>query len=160
MSEPTQPGAAADKLVWARSENIAIPSVARDDRLAMRRADWNRIKRCISQCKQPSDTMQIIYSILAGFSGSAALTLITLIFTEKKPAWAIPMFICLTIFSAVSAVALWKSDQQSGNKFVIQLSAIREDMADIETQFDPVPAISVAVESLVDTPTTDRTVTT
>ena len=113
-----------------KSDEIAIPE--KEERLGIRNADWNRIKRRISRIPPSYSYLRTWYSILFGVGGSAAVTIIPLKFTTNTPDWIIVLYVTTSIFSLLLSIFLvilekkLNKDRKSYNKDII------EDIKEVE----------------------------
>src|SRR5947209_6161472 len=92
MSTPSTPPT-TEILPYTHTDSIVLPQSATEQRFAIRRTDWERLKRCVVTCKenQPSDYSGW-YFLCFGISGSSLLAFVPLFFSTGVPTWAIPSF--------------------------------------------------------------------
>ena len=90
---------------YTQEETIAVPSREKEEKLAIRRLDWNRIKRSLNNI--PSETTniyQIVYSILFTLAGSAGLSIYPIYSNPEASPWLFPLYVCVTLFSLGVAI--------------------------------------------------------
>jgi len=133
---------------WNRAESISVPAPDREGRLAVRRADWDRIKRSLANCTRKPSLLPVWYSILFGVSGSAGLTIVPLLVTKDLPAWVLPAYIIATLASGLMAWILVRLDKERETTSGSEIALIQSDMKDVESAFQvsnpPTPPIPQA----------------
>lgn len=133
MKKQTSPEKA---LNWSRDESIAVPSPDSEGRMAIRCSDWARIKRKLSDILKPPSRLQIVYSILFGVAGSSALSIIPLAIAKNLPAWVLPLYICVFLFSLVGGSVFVYVEKENLKKRRADIKEIETDMNEIESVFE------------------------
>jgi len=88
---PTTPPSEA--LPYTHTDSIVLPQSATEQRFAIRRMDWERLKRCVTRCKQDhSLDYSGWYFLCFGISGSSFLAFVSLFFSTGVPTWIISSF--------------------------------------------------------------------
>jgi hypothetical protein len=132
-------------LNWQRAEQIAVPAPQREGRFAIRRADWDRLVRCVNNLDESGLNLQIVYSILIGVSVSFGASIVPLRESSGLPAWVIPFYVCMTGFSLVTALLCVLLDRERRQRRASSIEDIAEDMREIQNIFAPdEPAIPAA----------------
>ncbi len=120
---------------WTQDQTIAVPS---DERLlAIRRSDWERLKRNCSRAADPVPRLHIAYSILFGIGATSALSLLTFSSAENLSPWVVPFHILLTIFCLGGGGYLVRLDRKLHSRQRSQIDDIRSDMEELEKMFPP-----------------------
>jgi len=117
-----------------REEIIEFPLEETEVRRPIRKADWNRLKRNISNIPSEVSILQIVYSILFGFGGSSALS--TLHINPDEQPWLFSIYLCLSIFSigvAAIFVAVHRGLKKSKVGYIENV--VKKDIEDIESAF-------------------------
>jgi hypothetical protein len=102
-------------LAVKRDVYIDVPPPHRERRLAIRYADWDRLKANLQRLAATlgHDFLSIVYSVLFGFAGSSGLSIIPILKTKDLPAWVAPSYIISTIaallLGGVCAVLDWNN---------------------------------------------------
>src|SRR5687767_11195978 len=91
---------------WNRSDDISVPVSDSERRYAIRKADWERLKRNLSECTDESSSLPVWYSILFGVSGSAGLSIFPIAITKDLSPWVTPLYVIIFIAAGVLAFAL------------------------------------------------------
>ncbi len=134
-------------LNWKHEESIAVPSPDQEKRMAVRIADWDRIRDRLSQISDPFAWVPIIYSILFGVAGTSGLSIIPICLTENRPAWVIPLYIIITflsLFTGSAFVAIYRiflRKRKSGTTGIVK------DMDSIEAMFGMQPKASTSTSN-------------
>lgn len=123
-------------LNWKREDHILLPSVDQEKRMAIRVLDWERLKRKLSTVDEPIQKIAVVYSILFGVSASSGLSIIPLFMSEGLPAWVIPLYGCVCIFSLISAFIFVGIDWKFRSKKKSDIQEINKDFEDIESLFN------------------------
>ncbi len=124
-----------ESLNWKREESINLPMPESEGRLAIRRQDWKRLKSSIQRINNHSSTYSIIYSVLFGVSGSAGLTIIPIMWAKDLPSWVTPLYLCVCLFSFLSAVVFVMVDRRVSLMIQSDREEIIEEMSEIEGTF-------------------------
>jgi hypothetical protein len=120
------------ELKLTREERISIPPPDSERRMAIRCADWDRIKNNIYRISEPISFLRVVYSIIYGAAATAGLTLIPLAFTEGLPSWIIPLYICISFFGFLCATVFLLLDRKTRSNRVDETFNIARDMDEIE----------------------------
>lgn len=139
-------------LKYNQEETITFPSKEGEAKLAIRRADWNRIKRLISNIPPITNIYQIVYSILFSIAGAVAISLHPIYTNPDAAAWIFPLYMWLAIFAFVVAVIfciLGKTMHRTRTNYI---QNIQEDIDEIEQTFE---AGSDELEALSETSDSD-----
>lgn len=144
MSEERDNSEAA--LRWDMREQILFPSRDREKRLPIRTADWERLKRCARQgASSPRRWLLMIASALYGVSATASLS-IPLARMASVPAWVSPLYVCVAVFSLLTAVVFTIVDCKNRADEKRWAELLEQDMSDIESPFPVHRAESEAVQ--------------
>ena len=130
MTEP-----ASDKLNWAREEPIALPAPEKEGRLAIRRSDWERIKRCLKRGQQPLPSLPTWYSVCFSVAGSAGVSIIPIATSSGLPAWVSPLYVVVTLAALVLGSILVVIDKRLVSNRSSSLNDLQEDVEEIEKSF-------------------------
>jgi hypothetical protein len=105
-------------------------------RVAIRRLDWDRLKRDISLCKgAKSLDYSGTYYTLFGVAGSCLTALIPLYFAQGLPSWVTPTYAVATIASLILACALMSVNKSVKSASSERVAEIEKDMKEIEDGF-------------------------
>jgi hypothetical protein len=125
-------------LAVKRDVYIDVPPAHRERRLAIRYADWDRLKANLERLAATlgHDFLSIVYSVLFGFAGSSGLSIMPILKTNDLSPWVAPLYITSTIFAllfgGVCVVLDWKNRGEArGN-----IQYIVKDMAKIDSMFE------------------------
>jgi len=130
MSKPQQ-----NIIRYTEKADIAVPSRIGEAKLAIRRADWERIKKSINNIPSETNIHQIVYTILFSIAGAIAASLIPIHGNSKLAPWVFPLYGLFAVFSFVVAVIFcilgkaWRSTKTD------YIKSIQEDMDGIEDTF-------------------------
>ncbi len=133
MSKPPTPVDGTIKLQDERTIVVAGPDS--ESCLAVRRADWLRLKRLITGRPPQFDRLRIVYSILFGVAVTAGSSLVPLHITSGTPSWVLPLYVAFAAISLVAAVALCVTDCALRKRQVSHDELIATDMKEIESGF-------------------------
>jgi hypothetical protein len=132
MGEPS----GGEQINWNQSTPIAVPTPTTEARFAIRRSDWNRIRRGLLRCKEPEFNFSVWYSIFFGGAVSAGASIIPIGATKDLPVWVLPLYICgtgaLTLLGAVFLLVDRYLKQQRRS----QIEELDIDMHEIEQAFE------------------------
>src|SRR5882724_5117751 len=104
MGEPS----GGEPLHFNLSTQIAVPAPTTEDRVAIRRLDWSRIRRNLLRCNEPQFSLSVWYSILFGFSASSFLSIAPIAVTKDLPVWVLPVYILTSLSSLfLGTVLVW-----------------------------------------------------
>ena len=120
-----------------RSFSIAVPSEDSDVCMAIRRLDWERINKRLSVVKKSKSKLPIIYSIFFGIAASFGVSIIPLASSEGLPAWVIPLYICVFIFSLITAFVFVYVDNKNKTNEDQNIQYILEDMESVKKLCSP-----------------------
>ena len=133
MSTPTPP---VGSLTYTRSDSIDLPQSAAEARFAMRRSDWQRIKRQVNACKSDmTPGYSGWYFLCFGVAGSALLTLVPLYFAVGLPAWVMPFYFWSFMATAAMGGALFCISRKLRKERTERIDELKEDMSEIEACF-------------------------
>jgi hypothetical protein len=119
-----------------RKETIYTASSEHEERVAIRRADWARIKRNIENLERNKPPkLSIWYSILFGVSGSSGISIIPIVKTHGLPAWVTPLYVCVCFFSSLLGSVLIILERKLKTRTKSDKDEILTDMAEIEKGF-------------------------
>ena len=116
---------------WERQESIAVPSPGREGWFAIRASDWQRIRRRVSRATSRTAKLPVIYSILFGVAASSGLSIIPIASTEDLPSWVTPVYVCVCVFSFLTACVFVWFDNKNQSEKESELQHIQEDMEEI-----------------------------
>jgi hypothetical protein len=125
-----------DPINWTQSTPIAVPAPLTEERVAIRRLDWSRIRRNLMRCSEPQPNLSVWYSICFGIAGSAGFSIIPIGATKDLPAWVWPLYICTTVASDFLGVVLVWLDNRLNRQRRSQIADLDADMDEIERTFD------------------------
>jgi hypothetical protein len=128
----SEPG---ETLNWQRSEPIALPAPAAEGRLAVRRSDWVRIRRCVRHLSAPTSRLQTWYSLCFGFAISAGVSIVPLAASTGLPTWVVPAYVCSTVAALLLGLAVVWLDRSFDKKRKEQITDLDADMDDVEKAF-------------------------
>lgn len=117
---------------------IVLPPPSAEERIGIRRVDWNRIKRLISDVPSETKICQIIYTILFSTAGALGVSLIPIHSNPNLAPWVFPLYMWFAIFSLFVAVVfcfLSKREQQARTD---RIQNIQTDIEEIENAFETV----------------------
>lgn len=81
----------SSELKWTQERRIVLPSEDSETLLPIRKADWERVKRRLSEIPRTTSWLSRAYSIFFGISGTAAFSTIPLFSLHDVPPWVIPV---------------------------------------------------------------------
>ena len=125
-----------DTLRYKRQDPIEVPAQEKEARRAIRKADWNRIKRLVERIPSESDILRIIYSILFGVAGSVGLSIYPIYSNPQASSWLFPLYVCITVFSLLVAFVFCVLDRRIRKSKINYLQMIQKDMEEIESIFE------------------------
>ena len=128
MGEPS----GGEPLRFDLSTQIAVPAPATEDRVAIRRLDWARIRRNLMRCSEPQPTLAVWYSICFGVAGSAGFSIIPIGATKDLPPWVWPLYVCTTVASGFLGIVLVWLDRRLNQQRRSQIADLDADMGEIE----------------------------
>src|SRR5437870_5803539 len=102
MGEPSS----GEQINWNQSTQIAVPTPTTEARLAIRRSDWNRIRRNVLRFKEPQLNLPVWYSICFGFAASSLVSIAPIAVTKDLPTWVLPSYVFATFFSLILGIIL------------------------------------------------------
>lgn len=131
MSDPQ-----AGLLNYTRTDSVAIPQSAAEMRFAIRKSDWERLKRNLLRCKSDiSPNLSGWYFCCFGISGSAAVSMVPLVYATGLAGWVVPTYGCVTVAAGMVGIVLMKIDRRFGHERKDRLDEVGIDMKDIEDGF-------------------------
>ena len=144
-----------ESLNWRRDESIDLPIPESEGRLAIRHQDWRRLKTRIQCVENRGANLPIIYSILFGVSGSAGLSIIPLQATKDLPAWVVPLYVCIFIFSLICGLVFVFVERGLKSTRRTDKEAIIDEMVEIEGTFTRKKGGDAALDSKTGEPITN-----
>lgn len=100
-------------LLYESKERIAVPVAGQEARMAVRNADWDRLRRQVERIRPPNNALTIWYSLAFGFAGSATLGIIPLMLVSDMPAWVMPTYIISSVASTLlGCLLVWVGKTQ------------------------------------------------
>lgn len=108
-------------------------SLASEECLAIRKTDWNRIKRLSSEIEPPSKVLNTIYSVLFGISITSLFSWLTL--PSNSPSWMNPTFIIGAISSLLLGGVIFYLEQTFSKKTHGDAINLTKDMNEIDKSF-------------------------
>lgn len=133
-------------LNWKREEFIAVPSLDREKRMAIRCSDWERLKRRLSRVADPVPRLSVVYSILFGIAATSGFSIIPIAASEDLPSWVTSLYICVCASSFLCGCVFVWIDRKVRSGKESELQDIKADMNDIEGMFESQTAGSVKDE--------------
>jgi hypothetical protein len=134
---PSKPPSEID---WIHKGRVIVPGPG--DLMGIRRTDWVRIRRRVRDLTGRTKgvpRLDVIYSILFGVSGTAALSIypisLTVSLTQNAPPWIVPLYWIVTIFSLAGAILCVALDRGLSKARDDQATEIDQDMEEIERPF-------------------------
>ncbi len=128
-----------DELNVKNTETVKMPAEQHRRSLAIRKVDWERVKRCLDGVQKPQAGISTWYSILFGVAASAGLTIIPLAFTKDLPPSVLPLYICATAASLLLAITLVRLEKSQAGREQYGLSFVKAEMSAIEDMYKNVP---------------------
>jgi hypothetical protein len=123
-------------LNYTRTDSVALPQSAAELRFAIRKSDWERLKRSIGKCRTgASPNLSGWYFCCFGVAASAIVSIIPLAVATGVPPWVVPAYWCVTVFATVLGVVLFVIDRRLGREKQDRLEELGIDMKDIESGF-------------------------
>lgn len=123
-------------LNWMREEAIAVPSPGRETRMAIRRSDWERLKRRLSRVVDSVPRMSVVYSILFGIAATSGFSIIPIAASTNLPSWVTPFYVCVCAFSLFCGIVFVCIDRKVRSGKKSELQDIGSDMNEIEGMFE------------------------
>jgi hypothetical protein len=126
----------AGVFTYTRTDSVALPQSAAEMRFAIRRSDWERLKRSVELCgKEVLPNLAGWYFCFFGIGGSAMVSLYPLASATGVPTWVIPAYGCVTVFATVLGIVLMVIDRRLSHERKGRLDELGIDMNDIEDGF-------------------------
>ncbi len=132
MSE--QPGG-QDHVKSTREVQVDFPSSDSEKRMAIRRSDWERLRRRIRRVAGPPSRLAIVYAILFGVAATALFSIYPMTLSQGVPTWVIPTYVCAFVFTFLFAWIFVWLDRKAQARSVSDISDVMQDMEDIEGAF-------------------------
>lgn len=123
-------------LQWNPNVRIAIPSEEHESLMAIRFADWQRLKRQLSRYSKPIPRLSNAYSILFSVGAAAGLSIIPLHLSKGLPAWVVPLYGCMSGFCLLFGAVFVLLDKNIGSHRSSDLRDVEDDMNEIEEMFE------------------------
>lgn len=124
-----------DAIQLTQTTTVEYPAEEKEKRIAIRRVDWNRIKRLVRFIRPEPKFLRSAYSISFGVAVTAGVTIIPIYYIPQKSPWLLPMYICFALFALIFAIILLCVDKYYTTSKSKDLGLIHEDMQDIEDTF-------------------------
>lgn len=126
-------------LTYERTEDVIIPSRDSEARRAIRKADWDRLKRRCQRLRNPMPWLTVVYSACFGVSASFGASTIPIYHATGLPGgtapYVFPLYVIVTIFSALLGLVSLLLDRKIQRAAGDTVSDLEEDMKDIESMF-------------------------
>lgn len=122
-------------LNYTRTDSVALPQSAAEIRFAIRKSDWERLKRNVGRCKDNSPTLADWYFCCFGIAGSSGVSIVPLLFAAGLPAWVVPAYGCTTAFAAVLGIVLLIVNRRVVRQRLDTVDDLSIDMKEIESGF-------------------------
>lgn len=108
---------------------------AEETRKAIRREDWNRIKRLVSNIRPEPKFLRTAYSAFFGAAITAGATIIPIHYVPQIPHWFLLIYIYFAGFALVLGIILLLVDIYNTSSKSTDLKSLRIDMQEIEDTF-------------------------
>jgi hypothetical protein len=118
-----------------RDREISIPTPDSEREMAIRCIDWKRLEKKLGRIGDTPKDFSVLYGIVFGFCGSAALTIIPLMLTKDLPAWVMPTYIIAVIASFLLGCFIFYFNRIQRNTVKTTISDLLEDVKDIGSNF-------------------------
>ena len=130
----------SNTLNWNRDETIVVPPADRETRIAIRRYDWDRLRREVSKVViKPSKFSQCWPTLIAiGATSGFSIPLLALPDNEGGLPWTMIVYICVCAISTLSGVVVLYFDKLEQSRRESDVQNIQTDMENIEHLFDSV----------------------
>lgn len=123
-------------LTYTRTDSVALPQLAAEMRFAIRKLDWERLKRCVGRCeKEESANLAGWYFCCFGIGGSAGVSILPLTIATGVSSWVVPAYWCVTVFATALGIVLMLIDRRFSRERKGRVEELRVDMTDIEAGF-------------------------
>jgi hypothetical protein len=132
MGEPSS----GEQINWNQSTQIAVPTPTTEARLAIRRSDWNRIRRNVLRLKEPQLNLPVWYSIFFGFAASSLVSIAPIAVTKDLPAWVLPSYVFATLFSLILGTILARLNKHLNQQRQSEVENLDADMDEIQRAFE------------------------
>ncbi len=116
---------------------VLLPPSA-EVRIGIRRADWNRINRQISNVPSETKICQIIYIILFSIAGTVGVSLIPIHSNSNLAPWVFPLYMWFAIFSLFVAGVFCFQSKRERQARTDPIQNIKKDIEEIENAFKAV----------------------
>ena len=125
-------------LSYTRTDSIAVPQSTTEQRFAIRKLDWDRVKRNMAKCKSDASTnLSGWYFTCFGIAASALLSIYPFSMATGISPWVIPAYWCaagsFTIIGIVLLLLDWRLKREKRER----LDELELDMKEIEQGFGP-----------------------
>jgi len=130
-------GVDKSKIKVKRDHDITLPVAHKEERLAIRRFDWNRIKTQIEQIKKSRWKYSEVYCTSFGISVSAFFSAWAFKVTPNCEPWVVPVCVLICIFTLILGIIfvfLQKNDDVEREE---KKNALLAEMNEIEALFKP-----------------------
>ena len=106
-----------------------------EEYLSIRRIDWDRIKRRVSNIYPQSKLLSNAYSILFGLGTSTLITTISLKNVANLDSWIMPLLIIVTLFSIFVACILLILEKKGFKGREDSVEDVKKDFSEIESMY-------------------------
>ena len=114
---------------------VLYPSEEKETRMAIRRVDWNRIKRLVDNIRPEPKFLRMTYSLFIGAAITAGATIIPIRYVSQIPPWFLLIYIFFAGFAFALGIILLLVDIFNTTSKSTDLKSLREDMQEIEDTF-------------------------
>ena len=128
-----QKSSSQEFIAWESRESIALPSNG-EGSLAIRRIDWNRLKRLLKRVMVPASKLSTVYGILFGIGTSSGLSIIPAA-SQALPAWVLPFYVVISAGSFIGGLVFVRLEKEVCDDRKSAVADIMEDMKEIENTF-------------------------
>lgn len=128
----TNPGYQDEQPKFTIAGQLKLPTPEKEMRYGIRKADWERLRRKCKNLKSQPGWLQSIGSACIGLAVSAALTIPTILLTEKIPAWIIPSYAAATLAGFAVGICLLLLDYKVMKQLKQDAKELELDMQEVE----------------------------
>ena len=133
-TQQTPPQAGA--LDYTHTDVVKLPQPDSEQRYAIRRLDWERLKRCVAACKTTQSLSYAdLYHTLFGVAATCAVAWLPLLSAQGIAGWIVTAFAIGAIAAFIMACALVSMDRRLKKANTDRIADIEADMAGIESGF-------------------------
>jgi hypothetical protein len=117
-------------ITYERRITIQLP--ASEGQFIMRKADWFRIERNLSNIDEPIPWLQIVYSLFFGIAISTGLSWVLILNDVNLPPYVSPLYVCVVGFSVILGLVCLYLDSKLSSSRKKDIKKILDDMGEIE----------------------------